>query len=90
MTEKNVFLKNLRSSMNRREFLSKSALGVAGVALGGSIPGISNAANETVTLGMNIPMTGDYAPWGLPGLYGCDIIAKNVNDAGGVAIGNKT
>jgi len=36
---------------------------------------------------MNIPMTGDYAPWGLPGLYGCQIVADNINAAGGVDIG---
>src|SRR5690606_23237311 len=38
-------------------------------------------------IGLNIPMTGDYAPWGLPGLYGCEIVANNINAAGGVKIG---
>jgi len=32
-------------------------------------------------------MTGDYAPWGLPGLYGCQIVANDLNAAGGVKIG---
>jgi len=48
------------------------------------------AANKTVKIGMNIPMTGDYAPWGLPGLYGCEIIASDINAAGGVKIGGDT
>ncbi len=82
--------KYFRSKMNRREFISKYSASIASVAVGASIPSLSGAANETVTLGMNIPMTGDFAPWGLPGLYGCDIIAKNINDAGGVSIGGKT
>ena len=48
------------------------------------------AQNKTLTVGMNIPMTGDYAPWGLPGLYGCEIIVNNINAAGGVTIGGET
>jgi branched-chain amino acid transport system substrate-binding protein len=45
------------------------------------------AGQKTVKIGMNIPMTGDYAPWGLPGLYGCQIVADDINAAGGVDIG---
>ena len=86
MTEKKL----TTSKMNRREFIGKTTAGVAGVALGSVFPRISGAANDVITLGMNIPMTGDYAPWGLPGLYGCEIIAKNINDAGGVSIGGTT
>ena len=35
-------------------------------------------------------MTGDYAPWGLPGLYGCEIIANDINAAGGVMINGES
>jgi len=48
------------------------------------------AGQKTVKIGLNIPMTGDYAPWGLPGLYGCEIVANNINAAGGVEIGGET
>ena len=34
-------------------------------------------------------MTGDYSPWGLPGFYGCEVIANNLNAAGGVEIGGE-
>lgn len=47
------------------------------------------AGQKTVKIGLNIPMTGDYAPWGLPGLYGCEIVANNINAAGGVDIGGE-
>jgi len=70
----------------RRKFLGAALAGAGAMALGG-LPRIGNAATKTVKLGMNIPMTGDYAPWGLPGLYGCQIVANNLNAAGGVEIG---
>jgi branched-chain amino acid transport system substrate-binding protein len=62
---------------------------VAGAFAAGTsaLPTSLLAANKTVKIGMNIPMTGDYAPWGLPGLYGCQIIADDINAGGGVEIG---
>lgn len=76
-------------SLKRRDFLKATA---AGAAMAGSatLPsGVFAANHKTVKLGMNIPMTGDYAPWGLPGLYGCQIVANDINAAGGVNIGGK-
>ena len=73
----------------RRIFLKTTAAGLALSTLG-VLPRTSFAANKTLTVGMNIPKTGDYAPWGLPGLYGCEIIAKDINAAGGVEIGGET
>ena len=71
-------------SMKRRDFLkTTSALAVTA--------GMSQeafGATKKVKIGMNIPMTGDYAPWGLPGLYGCEIVAADLNRAGGIKIGN--
>ncbi len=81
-TPKEVF----RARFGRRRFLG-AGLAVAGAGLASSFPRVSLAASKVVKLGMNIPMTGDYAPWGLPGLYGCQIVAKNINAAGGVKIG---
>lgn len=78
------------NKLTRRDFLGNTVKGTVGVTLGATISGQVFAENKTVTLGMNIPMTGDYAPWGLPGLYGCEIIAKNINDSGGVKIGDDT
>ena len=65
------------------------AAGAAGAmaASSGFSPLAFGAGHKTVKVGMNIPMTGDYAPWGLPGLYGCQIVADNLNAAGGVDIG---
>ncbi len=77
-------------STERRKFLKKAAASTVAATTTGIFPGIVLSANKTLTVGMNIPMTGDYAPWGLPGLYGCEIIANNVNSAGGVTIGDET
>ena len=74
----------------RRRFLKQAAAGAATVTTASLLPSVAFSANKTLTVGMNIPMTGDYAPWGLPGLYGCDIIANNINAAGGVTIGGET
>jgi len=84
-TPKEVF----QSRFSRRRFLGASAA-LAGTAALGSLPRLSQAEAKTVKLGMNIPMTGDYAPWGLPGLYGCQIVAGNINAAGGVKVGDDT
>ncbi len=78
------------SNANRRKFLKQAAAGATVASASGILPLRAFAADETLTVGMNIPMTGDYAPWGLPGLYGCEIIANNINNAGGVTIGDKT
>jgi len=37
----------------------------------------------TAKIGMNIPMTGPVAGWGLPGFYGNEIWAEQINAAGG-------
>lgn len=72
--------------ITRRDFIRATAAGtvVAGTGFNSQVFG---AAQKTVKVGMNIPMTGDYAPWGLPGLYGCQIVADDINAAGGVEIG---
>ena len=73
-------------SFTRRDLLRASVAG-AFAAGASAFPTGLLAANKTVKIGMNIPMTGDYAPWGLPGLYGCQIVADDINAAGGVEIG---
>ena len=73
-------------SFTRRDLLRFSVAG-AFAAGTSALPTSLLAANKTVKIGMNIPMTGDYAPWGLPGLYGCQIIADDINAGGGVEIG---
>ena len=81
-TPKSVF----EHKFGRRQFLGTALAGM-GAALSAGMPRVSIAGAKTVKLGMNIPMTGDYAPWGLPGLYGCQIVADDINAAGGVDIG---
>ncbi len=75
---------------SRRRFLKQAAAGATVASASSMLPMKAFSAEEMLTVGMNIPMTGDYAPWGLPGLYGCQIIADNINAEGGVTIGGKT
>ena len=71
--------------MRRREFLGGTA---AGLALAGTGFGRASFAGEKVVkIGFLAPMSGDYVDWGLPGLYGCEILAEQINAAGGVKIG---
>ncbi|NQV45575.1 MAG: ABC transporter substrate-binding protein [Rhodospirillales bacterium] len=73
--------------ITRRNFMQTTA---ASALLATSVlPGRAFAGQDTIKIGMNIPMTGDYAPWGLPGLYGCQIVADDINAAGGFEIGGK-
>jgi len=73
--------------VSRRDILRATAAGAVAAGTSGLPMSIFAASNRTVKVGMNIPMTGDYAPWGLPGLYGCQIVADDINAAGGVDIG---
>ncbi len=72
--------------ITRRDFVRTTAAGAL-IAGSGLPTRVFAAGQKTVKVGMNIPMTGDYAPWGLPGLYGCQIVADDINAAGGVEIG---
>ncbi|MDD9819006.1 MAG: ABC transporter substrate-binding protein [Gammaproteobacteria bacterium] len=71
--------------ITRRELLKSSA---AAAVLGGiGLPMRLSAATKQVKIGFLAPLTGEVAAWGLPGLYGCEIWAQKVNDAGGIKIG---
>ena len=75
-----------RRSIGRREFLGTTVAGAALAAT--STPRIAFGA-KTVKIGFLAPLTGEVAAWGLPGLYGCEIWAEQVNAAGGVKIGGE-
>ncbi|HEB31681.1 MAG TPA: ABC transporter substrate-binding protein [Spirochaetes bacterium] len=45
---------------------------------------------ETVKIGFLVPLTGEAAAWGLPGLYGAQMWVEDVNEAGGIKAGGKT
>ena len=83
-------MNNIETNSSRRKFLKQMAAGATTATAASIIPSRAFSANKQLTVGMNIPMTGDLAPWGLPGYYGCEIIAKNINAAGGVTIGGET
>ncbi len=74
--------------LSRRSFLKSTAAGAA--AAGALAPAASFGAEKTVKIGFLAPLTGEVAAWGLPGLYGCQIWAEWVNNAGGIQVGGDT
>ena len=71
--------------ITRRKFLGTTAVGVA--LAGVAAPNLAFGAAKTVKVGFLAPLTGEVAAWGLPGLYGCQIWAEQVNAAGGIQVG---
>lgn len=70
--------------ITRRELLKATA---AGVVLGGiGLPRRLRAETQTVKIGFCAPLTGEVSAWGLPGLYGCEVWADRINNAGGIKI----
>lgn len=72
-------------AVTRRDLLKASAAGA--VLSGIGLPGMGMAADKTVKIGFLAPLTGEVAAWGLPGLYGSEIWAEQINAAGGIKIG---
>lgn len=74
--------------VSRRRMLGGSAAGLAAVGAATRRPTAARAQDaKTVRIGFLAPLTGEVAAWGLPGLYGCQIWAEQVNAAGGLSIG---
>jgi branched-chain amino acid transport system substrate-binding protein len=71
--------------ITRRELLKASVAGTVLSSIG--LPLSLGARTRTVKIGFLAPLTGEVAAWGLPGLYGCEIWAEKINNAGGVKIG---
>lgn len=73
--------------LTRRDLLKAAAAGItiSEIALPGTVCG---EAMRTVRIGFLAPLSGNVAPWGLPGLYGAELWAKNVNSSGGIRLGD--
>lgn len=73
-------------AIQRRDFIKA---GVSGLVVAGiGIPS-GFAAAKTLKIGFLAPLTGEVAAWGLPGLYGCEILIEQINKKGGVKIGGE-
>jgi branched-chain amino acid transport system substrate-binding protein len=59
------------------------------LAVAGSMPRLSVGMAQTINIGFLAPFSGQAASWGLPGLYGCRIWERWLNDAGGLLIGGR-
>jgi len=65
---------------------------VAAAILGAASLGVTGGANaqDTIRVGAPLPLTGPLSPEGLKQKRGYDLWAKKVNEAGGIAAGDKT
>jgi branched-chain amino acid transport system substrate-binding protein len=80
--------KLLQKKIGRRTFLGATAAGLAATAMGSRLGSrLAFADQKTVKIGFLAPLTGEVAAWGLPGLYGVQMWAEQVNAAGGINIG---
>lgn len=59
------------------------------LALAGSLPRNLRRAPGPVRIGLLTPLSGPSAPWGKPGLEGCQIWADWVNEQGGLILGGQ-
>lgn len=75
-------------AITRRDLLKASAAGAVLTGIGLPATGFG-AERKTVKIGICAPFTGSVAGWGLPGLYGLEVRAKQINDAGGVNVGGE-
>jgi branched-chain amino acid transport system substrate-binding protein len=75
-------------NMSRRRFVGITAAGLSLASMPLSRP--ARAENKVIRIGFLAPLTGEVAGWGLPGLYGCQVWADEINAGGGVKIGDES
>ena len=73
--------------MTKTHHLTSLALGTA-VALAAGLGAAS--AQETIKLGLSVPLSGSGAVWGKGSEFMCDTAAEEINEAGGVTVGGET
>lgn len=59
------------------------------LAISGALPRLSVGMANTVNIGFLAPLSGQVESWGLPGLHGCRIWERWLNNAGGLLIGGR-
>ena len=78
----------MKTKVTRRKFLAGSAGTIAGLSVASTLPRTGLADEKVVKFGFLAALTGEVAGWGLPGLYGVEIWAEQVNAAGGIKVGD--
>ena len=59
------------------------------LAVGGMMRRLETDAGRRIPIGFLAPLSGQVRSWGLPGLYGCQIWADQINASGGMMIGGR-
>lgn len=67
-----------------------SATVIAGCGSGGSSSSAEAPKGNTITIGLVWSLSGEFAPYGEPGVDGVKLAAEEVNKAGGIKMGGKT
>lgn len=59
------------------------------LAVSGLVRRLETEAGQRISIGFLAPLSGQVRSWGLPGLYGCQIWADQINASGGMMIGGR-
>ncbi|SEB48710.1 ABC transporter substrate-binding protein [Rhodobacter sp. 24-YEA-8] len=59
------------------------------LAVGGLVRRLETTTGQRIPIGFLAPLSGQVRSWGLPGLYGCQIWADQINASGGMMISGR-
>ncbi len=79
-----------RCRMRTRRVSAAAVAAAALIGVAGLLPARASAADDTITLGAAVSLTGKYSTNGKNTLDGYQLAVKRINDMGGVKIGDKT
>ena len=69
-------------------FVLVMAFSLLGATLAGCSSSTKNLTEQSITIGVDTPLTGGAAPWGLSEMHGVSLAVEDFNNAGGVTIGS--
>lgn len=69
--------------------VTKARVLALGVALGLMGPLATTSAQETIKLGLSVPLSGGGAVWGKGSVFMCERATREINEAGGVTVGGQ-
>jgi branched-chain amino acid transport system substrate-binding protein len=69
-------------------FVLVMAFSLLGATLAGCSSSTKNLTEQSITIGVDTPLTGGAAPWGLSEMHGVSLAVEDFNNAGGLTVGN--
>jgi branched-chain amino acid transport system substrate-binding protein len=69
-------------------FILVMAFSLLGATLAGCSSSTTNLSEQSITIGVDTPLTGGASPWGLSEMHGVSLAVEDFNKAGGLTVGN--